>query len=82
MTADDAQHPSIETRSTARGPVPAFRNTAAAARCDMPLFTMTSDMTNPERNNKMTGSKNAPVATTTACSASIGAPGPGDDLLQ
>ena len=82
MTADDAVQPSIETRSTARGPVPAFRKTAAAARCEMPRFTSTSLMTNPERNSKMTGSKNAPVATTTACSASMGAPGPGDDLLQ
>lgn len=29
-----------------------------------------------------TGLKNAPVATTAACFASIGAPGSGDDVLQ
>mmetsp|Transcript_25891 Transcript_25891/g.67950 ORF Transcript_25891/g.67950 Transcript_25891/m.67950 type:complete len:288 (-) Transcript_25891:392-1255(-) len=82
MTPEVLMQATIVATRTRLGPVPARESSAAAHRSEMPYFSSTSDMTKPDRKSSMTGSKNAPVATTTACSASIGVPGAGSVALQ
>ena len=70
-------HTNMIIASTFRGAVPDRDSKNHASLELIPYLASTADITNPDRNSKMTGLKKAADTTTAALLGAIGSPGPG-----